>query len=158
VPQACIAGVACSWLMCKESGLWDRSYRRTAVAATGGLHLPAQHGRMDIRVVMRTGLAATLLAAGGAFAQNSTPTVMNDLTLPPAEDRDSLGAIVLENSMVRAQREVFAARHTSLRVSSVGRGTIRASRSARTKEDLQQQREDESIRLHEMGAGALTPP
>lgn len=129
----------------------------TAVAATDGAGPPAQHGCMDIRVVMRTGLAAALLAAGGAFAQNSTPLVMNDVTLPPAEERDSLGAIVLENSMVRAQREVFAARHTSLRLATVGRGANRVTRSARTKEDLQQQRDDDSLRLHEMGAGALAP-
>ena len=113
---------------------------------------------MDIAVVMRTGFAAALFAAGGALAQNSTPLVMNDVTLPPAEDRDSLGAIVLENSMVRAQRQAFAARQTSLQVSSVGRGTIRSTRKARAKEERQQQREDESLRLHEMGAGALTPP
>jgi hypothetical protein len=118
---------------------------------------------MDISIVMRTGAAAAALAAAAAFAQSPspsvmpTPAVMNDVTLPPAEDRDSLGAIVLENSMVRAQREAFAARHTSLNVAGVGRGAARVSRRAHTKEDLQQQREDESIRLHEMGAGALTP-
>jgi len=158
----CRTLVSRQWLMCKEAGLWERSYRETAVAATGGAAVPAQHGRMEFRSVTpvaRAALAAAWFAAAGAFAQGPVPTppVMNDVNLPPAEDRDSLGAIVLENSMVRAQREAFAARHASLRVSAVGRGTIRTTRNARAKEDLQQQREDESVRLHEMGAGALTP-
>lgn len=112
---------------------------------------------MDLSLALRAGFAAAFLAASTALAQSSTPAVMTDVTLPPAEERDSLGAIVLENSMVRAQRDAFAARHTSLRVSSPGRGVVRAGRATRTKQDLQQQREDESIRLHEVGAGSLTP-
>jgi hypothetical protein len=75
---------------------------------------------------------------------------MNDVAPLPAEDRESLGAIVLENSMVRAQRRAFGARRTSLDVAG-------ASRSARTKEELREQREEESLRLREMGAGSLTP-
>ena len=111
---------------------------------------------MKYSSVMRAGVAAAAMAAAGAFAQ-SLPPVMTDITLPPAEERDSVGAVVIENSMVRAQREAFGARYTPTRVTSVGRQANRAARTARTKEDLQQQREDEAMRLHEMGAGALTP-
>jgi hypothetical protein len=112
---------------------------------------------MDISIVMRMGLAALGLAAGGAFAQSRTP-VQSDVGPPPAEERDSIGAVVLQNSMVRAQREALAGRYVPTRVTSVGRGVIRMTRSAHTKEELQQQREDDAIRLHEMGAGSLTAP
>jgi hypothetical protein len=110
--------------------------------------------------VLRAGLVAVALAATGtAFAQKqSLPTVMTDVNPLPAEERDSVGAVVLENSKVRAQRQAFSARQTSLDVSSVGRGTARKMRADRVKEDRQQQREDDANRLHEMGAGALTPP
>jgi len=123
---------------------------------------------MDIRTVMRPVLAMTLAAAGSAFAQSTnpsvttpsvitTPAVMND-TLPlPAENRESLGAVVLQDSMVRAQREAFAARRTSLSVANVGRRVDRVQRKTQTKQELQQQRDDESLRLREMGAGALNP-
>ncbi|HTH80648.1 MAG TPA: hypothetical protein VL593_16870 [Ramlibacter sp.] len=123
---------------------------------------------MDIRTVMRPVLAMTLAAAGSAFAQSTnpsvttpsvitTPPVMND-TLPlPAENRESLGAVVLQDSMVRAQREAFAARRTSLSVANVGRRVDRVQRKTQTKQELQQQRDDESLRLREMGAGALNP-
>jgi len=87
----------------------------------------------------------------------TTPPVMND-TLPlPAENRESLGAVVLQDSMVRAQREAFAARRTSLSVANVGRRVDRVQRKTQTKQELQQQRDDESLRLREMGAGALNP-
>ena len=117
---------------------------------------------------MRPVLAMALAAAGSAFAQSSSPAattpsvitspaVMNDTMPLPAEDRESLGAVVLENSMVRAQREAFAARRTSLNVANIGRGVARAQRKAQTAQELQQQRDDDSLRLREMGAGALRP-
>lgn len=108
-------------------------------------------------------LVAAVLAATGAFAQSqssaiaqSTPAVMTDVSPLPAEERDSSGAIVLENSMVRAQREAFGGRYTPTQVSSVGRGVDRTLRTARTKEDLRQIRDEEEMRAREMGAGPLT--
>jgi hypothetical protein len=126
---------------------------------------------MDIRTVLRPALAplvAIALVGGSAFAQSTnpsvtspsvitTPPVMNDTMPLPAEDRESLGAVVLENSMVRAQREAFAAHRTSLSVANVGRRVDRVQHKAQTKQERQQQRDDESLRLREMGAGALTP-
>lgn len=112
---------------------------------------------MSIVIVMRIGLAAAGLAAGGALAQALTP-VQTDTGPPPAEERDSMGAVVLENSMVRAQRQAFPGHFTRTRVTSVGRNVARAQRAERTKEELQQQREEDAIRLHEMGAGSLTAP
>lgn len=129
--------------------------RVVAATAAGG---PAgQHGAMGIVIVMRSGLAAAGLAAGAALAQPVTP-VQTDVGPPPAEERDSVGAVVLGNSMVRAQREAFGGRYTPTRVSDVGRGVMRRERAARTKQELQQQRDEDAIRLHEMGAGSLTAP
>lgn len=132
--------------------------RVVAATAAGG---PAgQHGAMGIVIVMRSGLAAAGLAAGAALAQPVTPVtpVQTDAGPPPAEERDSVGAVVLGNSMVRAQREAFGGRYTPTRVSDVGRGVMRRERAARTKQELQQQRDEDAIRLHEMGAGSLTAP
>jgi hypothetical protein len=119
---------------------------------------------MDITVAMRTGALAVALAGGSALAQTQSdtpaqpePAVLTDVAPLPAEDRESVGAVVLGNSMVRAQRDV-AGRYTATSVSSVGRSAERAARTARTKEELKQQREEDAIRLHEMGAGALTQP
>jgi hypothetical protein len=139
--------------------------------ATDVFSRAAQHLCMDIRTVMRPALApvvAIALVGGSAFAQSTnpsvtspsvitTPPVMNDTMPLPAEDRESLGAVVLENSMVRAQREAFAAHRTSLSVANVGRRVDRVQHKAQTKQERQQQRDDESLRLREMGAGALTP-
>jgi hypothetical protein len=112
---------------------------------------------MNASSTIRCGAFAALLAAAGAYAQ-SEPPVMNDITLPPAEDRDSVGAVVLENSMVRAQREVYiASRSGASRVAAVARDADRATRAARTREDIKAMREDDRMRLREMGAGSLDP-
>lgn len=122
---------------------------------------------MDPLLVMRCGCLAAALASGVVLAQSETemdtpaqpePAVLTDVAPLPAEDRDSVGAVVLGNSMVRAQRQALGGRYTATSVSSIGRGTARAARNARTQEELKQQREDDAIRLHEMGAGSLTQP
>jgi hypothetical protein len=121
-----------------------------------------------MKPLMRAGVMAAATALSmGALAQASaesnstgkpTPAIMTDTEPLPAEERDSVGAVVLETSMVRAQREAFPARYSPQRVNAVGRSADRAARAAQAKEDLAQQREDAQIRLHEMGAGSLTPP
>jgi hypothetical protein len=53
-------------------------------------------------------LAAAFAAAPAAFAQSSpTPAVMSDAQPLPAQDRESMGAILLEDSPVIAQRTAF---------------------------------------------------
>jgi hypothetical protein len=57
--------------------------------------------------------AAVVLAAGvgagAALAETTAPTppVMTDVAPLPAEDRNSIGAVVLEDSMVIAQRDHY---------------------------------------------------
>jgi len=101
------------------------------------------------------GLAAAM-AVGASWAQSLTP-VMTDVNPLPAEERSSVGAIVLENSMVRAQREMLSVRSGPDRVQAVGRDAIRATRTAHARDEIKQSREDAEIRLHEMGAGSIDP-
>jgi hypothetical protein len=90
----------------------------------------AKEHTMKYAYLMRTAVCAATLGAGCVLAQTAAP-VVTDTAPPPAEDRDSTGAIVLQNSMVRAQRgsafERAAARDG---VASVGRRVLRATMQA----------------------------
>lgn len=100
-------------------------------------------------------LAMGILAAGGALAQSSAP-VVTDVGPPPAEERNSHGAIVLENSLVRAQRDRdFERSSANTGVVSVGRGVIRETKKAKAQADLAQARESEAVRLYQRGAGGM---
>ena len=83
-------------------------------------HLEAARGSL---------IAAVLWTAGSAFAQ-VTPPVMTDTTYAPAEDRDSVGAVVLEENMVLAQRRAFGQRSTPQEVAAIGRGVMQATIAA----------------------------
>jgi membrane protein involved in colicin uptake len=112
---------------------------------------------MDIRNVMRAGIAFAAFVAGGAFAQSKTP-VMTDVMMAPAEERSSIGAVMIETDMVIAQREAFGARYTPAYVAAIGRDVLRATRAQQLKEELAQRKESEALRLHELGGpGVLTP-
>jgi hypothetical protein len=115
---------------------------------------------------LRAVLLAATLGAGSAIAQTApspTPTpagqappVVSDVGPPPAEDRSSTGAIVLENSLVRAQRDnAFERSASQSGVATVGRGVLRSTMRARTEADLAQAREAEKMELKHRGAGSL---
>ena len=110
---------------------------------------------MDYPILLRTGALAAVLATGSVLAQ-STPPVATDLAPPPAEERSSPGAIVLDKSLLSAQRdhafELSAARNG---VASVGRGTVRAAMRAQTEADLAQARQNNALELKGRGAGSL---
>ena len=103
--------------------------------------------------LMRIAALAAAMGTGTVLAQTSTLT---DVGPPPAEDRSSTGAIVLENSLVRAQRDsAFQRSASQTGVTSVGRGVLRATMKAKAEADLAQAREREAVNLHERGAGSL---
>ncbi|MDP3673096.1 MAG: hypothetical protein Q8R69_25810 [Telluria sp.] len=115
---------------------------------------------------MRIAALAIALGAGGALAQTApapapapadAAPVVSDVGPAPAQERSSMGAIVLDESLVRAQRDRDFER-TSARtgVASVGRGVMRETMKARTREDLAQAREAEAAELYRRGAGGLT--
>ena len=114
--------------------------------------------------IMCAGLLAALLGASGAVAQTATPPaapstapVATDAGPPPAEERTSTGAIVLQNSLVRAQREnAFGQDAARTGLATVGRGTTRIMNNAQLPSELARAREAEARELHERGAGSIT--
>ena len=110
---------------------------------------------MSIRSLVAPALAAALLGVAAANAQ-TTGAPLNDVGPPPAEDRASTGAVVLEKSPVQAQRKAFEESAARTGVNSVGRGIVRATTRAQTKAELASAREAEAADFYRRGAGALT--
>jgi hypothetical protein len=118
---------------------------------------------MTIRLLAGTAFVATLLALGTAQAQTAPGLTdpgpakgVTDVGPPPAEERDSAGAVVLENSKVRAQRKAIAESSARTGVGSIGRGVIRATTRAQTQAELASAGQDEAAELRKRGAGSLT--
>lgn len=120
---------------------------------------------MNYPNLMRTAALAAALGAGCVLAQTTPPVptapveppVLSDVGPRPAEDRSSAGAIVLEDSLVRAQREnAFQRSSERTGVSSVARGAVRATMKAQTQAELAQAREAEALDLRLRGASSLT--
>jgi hypothetical protein len=97
---------------------------------------------------------AAAVGTGAVLAQTTSTTT--DVGPPPAEERSSTGAIVLEKSLVRAQRDnAFQQSASQTGVTSVGRGVLRATMKAQTEADLAKAREAEAVNLQDRGAGSL---
>jgi hypothetical protein len=129
------------------------------------LKLPDKEHPMNNPVLLRADLLAATLGAGSVLAQTvpspspaptSVSPVVSDVGPRPAEDRSSVGAVVLENSMVRAQRE-HAFEHSARRtgVATIGRGVLRATRQQQTEADLAALRLNQAIDFHGRGAATL---
>jgi hypothetical protein len=71
---------------------------------------------------VRRSLWSAGLVAGSALAQSP---VITDVALAPPEYRESVGAVVMEDSMVLAQRKKFPQRSTPAEVQAIGREVIR---------------------------------
>ncbi len=120
---------------------------------------------MNHTILIRGVALAAALGTCGAFAQTrpsatdggGAPPVLTDAGPAPAQERDSVGAVVLENSLVLAQRRnAFERASTRTGVASVGRGVLRATMRAQRESELAQAREDEAAELYRRGAGGLT--
>src|SRR3954447_12720727 len=111
---------------------------------------------MKYAYLMRTAVCAATLGAGCVLAQTSppaatdfvpaSPPVASDAAPLPAEDRDSTGAIVLQDSMVRAQRA-----GSGNGLASVGRRAVRAAMDMQPQGELAQSREPRPIDLYRPG-------
>ena len=113
---------------------------------------------MKYPYLIRIAAAVAVLGAGATFAQ-TPPAVVTDVGPPPAEERSSVGAIVLEDSMVRAQREhAFQLNASKTGVATVGRRVLRSTTRAEAEAATARARDEQMLDLHRMGAGALTPP
>jgi hypothetical protein len=117
---------------------------------------------MNYAILMRGVALAAALGAGSVLAQTRPaatdsgllPPVVTDVGPAPAQERESSGAIILEDSMVRAQRELAyerAAARTG--VESVGRGVLRATMQAQREAELAQAREKEAMETYQRGSG-----
>jgi hypothetical protein len=115
---------------------------------------------MNYPNLMRMAALATVLAAGGAAAQTTAPstieapTVVTDVGPAPAQERNSIGAIVLEESPVRAQRDRdFEQRPAPrARATTVGRNVLRSTKKAKARAELQESREAEAVEMYRRGA------
>jgi hypothetical protein len=89
-------------------------------------------------------LATALFAAAGAQAQEKQPepATMTDTAPDPASDRASVGAVILMDQPVLAQREALLAaqERTAVDTRSMGAGPTRILRDVMTQEQLKRQR------------------
>ena len=116
-------------------------------------------------ILLRAALVAAALGAGSVLAQaipspspaaTSVSPVVSDVGPRPAEDRSSVGAVVLEDSMVRAQRErAFERSANRTGVNSLGRGVLRATRQRQVEADLAAARLNEAVEFDGRGAATL---
>ena len=85
-------------------------------------------------------LATALFAGAGAYAQTKQPepVTMTDTAPTPAADRASVGAVILMDEPVIAQREEMAAlrERTAVDTTSMGAGPTRLMRDVMTREEL----------------------
>lgn len=83
-------------------------------------------------------LAAALLAGGAAYAQSKQidPPTMTDTAPTPAHDRSSLGAVIMMDQPVLAQREAMLAaqERSAVDTRSMGAGPARILRNVREEE------------------------
>ena len=100
-------------------------------------------------------LSTALFASGAAFAQASQ--TRTDTAPPPAEDRNSLGAVLMMDEPVLAQRaemqQMMARSAPDTR--SMGAGPARVLQREAAKEELKEQRTIDALEFHRRGAGAL---
>ncbi len=112
-------------------------------------------------------LSAAFLACGAVHAQtavdsNVTPrmdlTPRVDTAPSPAEDRNSLGAVVMMEEPVLAQREQMQnLARSAPDTRAMGAGAERVMQRASTREDLFQQRLIEALEFYRRGPAAATP-
>jgi hypothetical protein len=72
-------------------------------------------------------VAVSAPVAVAADEGKPTPSIMTDTAPLPAQDRASSGAIILEDSMVLAQREAFMRANERTGLATIGRNAMRAT-------------------------------
>ena len=88
-------------------------------------------------------LGAALITAAGA--QEATP-VRTDTGPPPAEDRNSPGAVVLDKSLTQAQRNnAFTESAARTGIGSVGQGALRVTRREEVRAALADARAEQAV-------------
>lgn len=87
------------------------------------------------------GVLAGALLAGGAIAQTQ-PITMTDTAPTPAQERNSMGAVIMMDEPVLAQREAMqqAQERSGIDTRTMGAGPNRIMRRAITREELEFQK------------------
>jgi hypothetical protein len=89
-------------------------------------------------------LATALFGAAAALAQSTQPQpeVMTDAAPLPATERSSVGAVILMDQPVLAQRDALLAaqERSAVDTTSLGAGPTRIMRDAQTKDQIELQR------------------
>jgi hypothetical protein len=89
-------------------------------------------------------LATASLATGAVFAQTTQPQpqTMIDTAPNPAQERASVGAVILMDQPVLAQREAMLAaqERSAIDTRALGAGPARLTRGAKARQDLDDQR------------------
>lgn len=99
-------------------------------------------------------LATALFGAGAALAQTTQPepTVLTDAAPLPASERSSVGAVIIMDQPVLAQREAMltALERSAVDTTALGAGPARIIRKVQTQEEIELQRAlDEALRRQE---------
>jgi hypothetical protein len=89
-------------------------------------------------------LATALFGAGAALAQSMQPQpeIMTDAAPLPATERSSVGAVIMMDQPVLAQREAMLAaqERTAVDTTTLGAGPTRIMRDAQAKDQIELQR------------------
>lgn len=116
---------------------------------------PAQFCLAALAAALGAGVAVAQTAPAPAPADPAP--VVSDVGPPPAQERNSIGAIVLDGSLVRAQRDRdFEQSSARTGVATVGRSVMRATMKAKAQAELADARASEAAELYRRGAGAMT--
>jgi hypothetical protein len=113
---------------------------------SGGNRKLSQECTMTVQDFARAaaGVLAGALLAGGAIAQTRQPepVTMTDTAPNPASDRGSMGAVILIDQPVIAQREVLqqAQARTAVDTRALGAGPNRIMQRAMTKDEIEFQK------------------
>jgi hypothetical protein len=86
-------------------------------------------------------LSIALLSSGAVLAQTAPPT-MTDTAPPPATERNSVGAVILMDEPVLAQREAMqqAQERSAVDTRAMGAGPARLMQRVFTQEEIDNQR------------------
>jgi hypothetical protein len=99
---------------------------------------------MTVQDFVRTaaGVLAGALLAGGAIAQGKQPdpVTMTDTAPNPASDRGSVGAVILIDQPVLAQREALAQARSGVDTRTLGAGPNRIMQREMTRDEIEFQK------------------
>lgn len=130
--RACVPAVALTFIFERESKMNRRFLTRPVTALLG------------------------VFAMCGALAQNAPSATITDVQPAPAENRNSVGAVELEKSPVRAKRDSAAAASQRMGAAPATEPVSPRTARAEARAERAKKRAAEAAELRRRGAGSLT--